>query len=997
MVEAGQQAAAGEFVVFATDSAEHRIVVDALEGLGWQIVGHSALQKSYQVRVPKANSLELLQQAAALLVGSIWLEGVTLNTTVTTLGYPISDPIAVQTAGNRRNWPFVAIDAYAAWEDVYAGKDDSQIPMIRLGIVDSWFEPGEADLSVDGALASNVNAQVEPNLAWKLAHGNFVAGIIGAKTDAFWTLGMAHRRVELKGYSVRFVRSLIQSGTIDSFTMLGSLEKAVNEDARIVNLSMGGGIFNDCTIRSILNIVKAANGRTLFVGAAGNRATESTFQPYFADGNRSSPFGIAATLERQTYSDGLFNFACGKRSESERAEIRQHTLIVGSFAPSRAMSVALEELVVPSYSEFPLEPGVITTTSKGQADLDMFFPYLLAPGGELRGFQDGGGTTIDNNSLVSSNSLPFSGQGSEDYGTSYASPHVAGVAALMMQANSSLTAAQVRDLILLSALKRCTDGYLVLNAARAVALARSPGAATVPVCEPSPATTVSSATCTTPLVGLPMTCTVNGSKLPASLSFTATNCTPQPMLGVAGGTATSLRYTCTPITTGIPVEVSYQVPGFIGPLPLVPTLPAGDPATDGFVWPVEPTNPSLGHQGTCQDQANGCYWLSDESEAADLVWRDAQPFQQEANTEIVGPNQPRWHLGADYNRGAGNADLAAGVYAAAVGVVAAVYEDSCAWGNVVMLRHETATGPVVTMYAHVDWLDGVRPQIDSLVRRGQLIARIARVSWTSPPCSASGSFSAHLHFELRRSSNVELGRGYTNIRLRPGTLGLQSQTDPNVFIRNRLVPSTLTSGPLNDTGIPATMCYRAGSNAFVSCTSPEAIALNPQQDGMVGRDVTDPDPIDGKLGFSYSLVPKPGGGFYDKTECVKDNVTGLMWEGKTSDGGLRDANRGYTNWGDGRTGDTSAFVADVNGSGLCGHRDWRLPNRHELQGLVDYGVASPGPTIDTGWFLNCCNNGIYWTSSPLAGYPDFASRIHFSDGHVLNGLRTIGSFVRLVR
>lgn len=251
---------------------------------------------------------------------------------------------------------------------------------------------------------------------------------------------------------------------------------------------------------------------------------------------------------------------------------------------------------------------------------------------------------------------------------------------------------------------------------------------------------------------------------------------------------------------------------------------------------------------------------------------------------------------------------------------------------------------------------------------------------------------------------------YTPTGIEPGTYSLlvtkSGYVDAylgNVVIDTTgIIPVILTPGGggpagirLNDTGITAAQCYAAGSNALVSCGSAAAIALNDQQDGMVGRDVTNNDNSDGKAGFSFSLVARPGGS-YAKTECVRDNVTGLVWEGKTNDGGVRDASRAYTNWGDGRAGDASAYVGQVNAIALCGYSDWRLPKVRELQSIVDYGVASPWPTIDMVWFSNT-QGYVYWSSSPYAGGADLAWYVDFSNGFVYDYNRNVNFHVRLVR
>lgn len=191
---------------------------------------------------------------------------------------------------------------------------------------------------------------------------------------------------------------------------------------------------------------------------------------------------------------------------------------------------------------------------------------------------------------------------------------------------------------------------------------------------------------------------------------------------------------------------------------------------------------------------------------------------------------------------------------------------------------------------------------------------------------------------------------------------------------------------LNDTGITANQCYEAGGN-IVACNSSGALALNNAQDGMVGRDVDGATNgnVDGKLGFSFTPVAPSAGG------CVLDNVTGLMWEVKTTDGGLRDSSNTYSNLGNGSSNDTSGFVAAVNASNLCGHSDWRLPSADELQSLVYYSVVS-GTAIDTNWFPN--TQRIYWSSSLNASG---AWYVDFSWGDVSLYFPNTAYSVRLVR
>ena len=207
-------------------------------------------------------------------------------------------------------------------------------------------------------------------------------------------------------------------------------------------------------------------------------------------------------------------------------------------------------------------------------------------------------------------------------------------------------------------------------------------------------------------------------------------------------------------------------------------------------------------------------------------------------------------------------------------------------------------------------------------------------------------------------------------------------------------------------GIPDTgqiICYSTSDPS--DCT---ADTSHPRQDGSQ------------VVVLSYTKLDA-GGGDLDASaldwSCVRDNATGLVWEAKTADAGLRGVGHRYA-WYDGiasrnggeigGTGDlescgntlngqtcnTTNYLAVVNAGSYCGATDWRLPTQMELLSLVNAGGLNPA--IDSGFFPNTANIP-YWSGSTYAMNPLNAWGVHFGYGAAHSEAKRAANAVRLVR
>lgn len=181
------------------------------------------------------------------------------------------------------------------------------------------------------------------------------------------------------------------------------------------------------------------------------------------------------------------------------------------------------------------------------------------------------------------------------------------------------------------------------------------------------------------------------------------------------------------------------------------------------------------------------------------------------------------------------------------------------------------------------------------------------------------------------------------------------------------LPTLAPVGALADTGITINQCWGTGSDTLVSCTSASAVALNDKQDGMLGRDASNPDNTDGLLGSAYRLV-----GALGSSDCVRDEITGRTWQRASLPLSALS--------GDALNQQAAALRDAANAAATCGYTDWVIPSPADLHNLVNYGISGTA-AMDGNWFT--AKRAWYYTATQfLGGTSNSVWLVDFARGQV---------------
>lgn len=146
---------------------------------------------------------------------------------------------------------------------------------------------------------------------------------------------------------------------------------------------------------------------------------------------------------------------------------------------------------------------------------------------------------------------------------------------------------------------------------------------------------------------------------------------------------------------------------------------------------------------------------------------------------------------------------------------------------------------------------------------------------------------------------------------------------------------------------------------------------------------------DGALQKGVSL-PSPR--FKDNNNgTVTDNFTGLMWSKNANMGGAA------MTWQQ-----ALDFVNVIDGSGIYGYSDWRLPNRRELRSLIDHSQFRPAlpvghPFTNLPGLTDPTTGTDFWSSTTDPYTFELAWYVDLYDGDVYVDAKTVSHYLWPVR
>lgn len=448
-----------QLLISAYMGLEKSVIEDIAEEIGAEIVGYIALTNDYQLEFREDKSIDDLVMIAEYIDSFSFVSCVTLNlgtfmeeeaTTNDTLYNSLTYDTWDETAPGGYNWGLETLKVLSAWDS------EADFVPVKVGVYDHGFAPSHEDLRYAGLEnnhSTEITTDAQGNKDNHYAHGTHVAGILAA---------LHNNNKGISGVATDTQLYCYGSGSTGVGSSMGdkmAYAKLVGNHVKVINVSLG--LSYELQVAANNNIViggtdysqKAKDYVTeqadileeylsklvtagydfVICTSAGN--TNNSY--YVKDASKTKNYGLrtATSAEKNDisivkYGGNIDAFYDCALTAIDNAMIKNRIIVVGNITQNKSLNAS----------------------SNIGSRVD-----VVAPGTDIM------------------STVPFGADASgymKKTGTSMASPHIAGVVALMYQANPDLRATVVKAFLTSSA-SQYVSNYPVPDAAKCVAFAKS--------------------------------------------------------------------------------------------------------------------------------------------------------------------------------------------------------------------------------------------------------------------------------------------------------------------------------------------------------------------------------------------------------------------------------------------------------------------------------------------------------------------------------------------
>lgn len=438
-----------QILLTANDGVQFGTVSSLAAEYGAEIVGYIELTNDYQIEFKNDVTADYLYQTIDELMRNPLVEFASLNTAFilsdeadTIINDPISSVNLDKETITDDNWNLYAINADSAWQNFY-----SQMNPVKIGLYDSMFDKGHDDLNFK-EVWDNPNLANEPDEIVR-THGTRVAGVMAATFDNGIGISGVSPQNELYAYSCS------GPSTFDDNMMKHKYGFAllVSNNVRVINYSRAHepGIAYAASINAL--VPNSASGKTVRSAISGNSDIFDKFLTKLINSGYDFTIVAAAGNDNGKYyiadPSKTYGYRLATNAESagltpyNNIDAQYGSILTGIPTTSKAYKRIIVAGAIQNGSSYSL--GSFSNVGN-RVD-------VVAPGQAI--------TTTDVNNGYT--------DGARVRGTSFAAPHVSGVAGMMYSVNPGITAEQVRDEIIASGAGNLISTYPLVNANNAVA------------------------------------------------------------------------------------------------------------------------------------------------------------------------------------------------------------------------------------------------------------------------------------------------------------------------------------------------------------------------------------------------------------------------------------------------------------------------------------------------------------------------------------------------